>query len=104
MAAEADTKSKAEAVIGVATLRKDCVAFVSPHKGNQISASGGVALTSTAQRDNTIAFLGALPSTSYAVLDSGIKYTYDRFADKYRYIGCNGDIAGLCVRTSASVS
>jgi len=103
MASETDTKSKAEAVIGVATSRKDCVAFVSPHKGNQIATSGGVALTSTAQRDNTIAFLGSLPSTSYAVLDSGIKYTYDRFADKYRYIGCNGDIAGLCVRTSASL-
>ena len=103
MSSESDTKAKAEAVIGVATLRKDCVAFVSPHKGNQIATSGGVALTSTSQRDNTIAFLGALPSTSYAVLDSGIKYTYDRFADKYRYIGCNGDIAGLCVRTSASL-
>jgi hypothetical protein len=103
MSTEADTKSKAEAVVGVATSRKDCVAFVSPYKGNQIATSGGVALTTTAQRDNTIAFLGALPSTSYAVLDSGIKYTYDRFADKYRYIGCNGDIAGLCVRTSATL-
>jgi hypothetical protein len=103
MSTEADTKSKAEAVVGVATSRKDCVAFVSPFKGNQIATSGGVALTTTAQRDNTIAFLGALPSTSYAVLDSGIKYTYDRFADKYRYIGCNGDIAGLCVRTSATL-
>lgn len=103
MGTENDTKAKAEAVVGVATSRTDCVAFVSPYKGNQIATSGGVALTSTAQRDNTIAFLGALPSTSYAVLDSGIKYTYDRFADKYRYIGCNGDIAGLCVRTSASL-
>ena len=103
MSSESDTKAKAEAVIGVATLRKDCVAFVSPFKGSQIATSGGVALTSTSQRDNTIAFLGTLPSTSYAVLDSGIKYTYDRFADKYRYIGCNGDIAGLCVRTSASL-
>jgi len=103
MSTEANTKAKAEAVVGVATTRKDCIAFVSPFKGNQISTSGGVALTSTNQRDNTIAFLGSLPSTSYAVLDSGIKYTYDRFADKYRYIGCNGDIAGLCVRTSATL-
>ena len=37
---------------------------------------------------------------SYAVLDSGYKYIYDRFNDKYRYIPCNGDIAGLCVQTS----
>ena len=102
MATEADTKTKAGAVIGVATSRTDCVAFVSPHVGNQVAASGG-ALTSTQQRDNTIAFFDTLPSTSYAVFDSGIKYTYDRFADKYRYIGCNGDIAGLCVRTSTAV-
>ena len=102
MSTEADTKTKAGAVIGVATSRTDCVAFVSPHVGNQVAASGG-ALTSTQQRDNTIAFFDTLPSTSYAVFDSGIKYTYDRFADKYRYIGCNGDIAGLCVRTSTAV-
>ena len=102
MSSEADTKTKAGAVIGVATSRTDCVAFVSPHVGNQVAASGG-ALTSTQQRDNTIAFFDTLPSTSYAVFDSGIKYTYDRFADKYRYIGCNGDIAGLCVRTSTAV-
>jgi len=102
MSTEADTKTKAGAVIGVATSRTDCVAFVSPYVGNQVAASGG-ALTSTQQRDNTIAFFDTLPSTSYAVFDSGIKYTYDRFADKYRYIGCNGDIAGLCVRTSATV-
>ena len=102
MASEADTKTKAGVVIGVATSRTDCIAFVSPHVGNQVASSGG-SLSSTAQRDNTIAFFDSLTSTSYAVFDSGIKYTYDRFSDKYRYIGCNGDIAGLCVRTSAAV-
>jgi hypothetical protein len=102
MASEADTKTKAGAVIGVATSRTDCMAFVSPHVGNQIAASGG-SLSSVQQRENTIAFFDTLPSTSFAVFDSGIKYTYDRFADKYRYIGCNGDIAGLCVRTSNAV-
>ena len=42
-----------------------------------------------------------MTSTSYAVFDSGYKYFYDRFNDKYRYIPCNGDIAGLCVATSS---
>ena len=102
MGTEADTLTKAGAVIGVATSRTDCIAFVSPHVGNQVAASGG-ALSSTQQRDNTIAFFDSLPSTSYAIFDSGIKYTYDRFNDKYRYLGCNGDIAGLCVRTSNAV-
>jgi hypothetical protein len=25
---------------------------------------------------------------------------YDRFNNKFRYVPCNGDVAGLCVRTS----
>ena len=101
MSSESDTLNKAGKVLGVANSRKDCVAFLSPYVGNQVAASGGVALAATAQRDNTIAFFDGLASTSYAVFDSGIKYTYDRFNDKYRYIGCNGDVAGLCVATSA---
>ena len=27
------------------------------------------------------------------------KYVYDRFNDEFRYLPCNGDIAGLMVRT-----
>ena len=102
MATESDSKTKAGAVIGVATARQDCIAFVSPHVGNQVASSGG-ALSATQQRENTLGFFESLASTSFAVFDSGIKYVYDRFNDKYRYIGCNGDIAGLCVRTSATV-
>ena len=99
MASETDTKSKATKVIAIAAARKDAIAFVSPHKGNQIASSGG-ALTSTQQKENTLAFFSDLTSTSYAVFDSGYKYVYDRFNDVYRYIPTNGDVAGLCVQTS----
>jgi len=99
MSAEVDTKAKATKVIAIATSRKDAIAFVSPHKGNQIASSGG-ALTSTQQKEKTLAFFSDLTSSSYAVFDSGYKYVYDRFNDVYRYIPCNGDIAGLCVQTS----
>jgi len=101
MGTETDTLSKAGSVISVAQARKDCVAFVSPHKGNQIGTSA--ALSSAQQKINTINFFNQLASTSYAVFDSGYKYFYDRFNDKYRYIPCNGDIAGLCVATSATL-
>jgi phage tail sheath protein FI len=37
--------------------------------------------------------------SSYAVMDSGWKYQYDKYNDVYRYIPLNGDTAGLCVRT-----
>ena len=86
MASETDTKAKATKVIAVADGRKDCVAFVSAHKANQIASSGNTALTSIQQKENTIAFFDGLASTSYAVFDSGYKYVYDRFSDKYRYI------------------
>ena len=101
MGEETDTKLKAGAVMGVAQGRKDCIAFVSPHRGNQIAATGG-ALSRSLQKTQTINFFNTLASTSYAVFDSGYKYMYDRFNDVYRWIPCNGDVAGLCVSTSAS--
>ena len=103
MGAEADTLSKAQKCVAIAALRKDCIAFVSPHRGNQIG-TGGSPLTAADQRTNTINFFNSVTSTSYAVLDSGYKYMYDRFNDKYRYVPCNGDIAGLCVNTSETVA
>ncbi len=101
MGSEADTKTKAGAVAAVANARKDCIAFVSPWNGAQVATSGGSALTAAQQLENTIDFFESIGSSSYVVKDSGVKYVYDRFNDKYRYIGCNGDIAGLCVSTSS---
>lgn len=101
MSNETDTVAKAQAVAAIANSRKDCIAFLSPYVGNQVATSGGAAISATTQLANTIAFFDNIASSSYVVLDSGIKYSYDRFNDKYRYIGCNGDIAGLCVSTSA---
>ena len=100
-ASQNDTISKAQAVAAVANSRRDCIAFISPWTGAQVASSGG-ALSASDQLDNTISFFNNIASSSYVVLDSGVKYTYDRFNDKYRYIGCNGDVAGVCVSTSAS--
>ena len=101
MATETDTKAKAGSVMAIAQNRKDCIAFLSPHRGNQIGTSG--ALTRSLQKTNTINFFNSLASTSYAVFDSGYKYMYDRFNDLYRWVPCNGDVAGLCVSTSATL-
>ena len=98
---ETDTRAKAASVAAVANTRKDCIAFVSPWTGDQVATSGGAALTPALQLTNTLDFMDTIASSSYVVKDSGVKYTYDRFNDKYRYIGCNGDVAGLCVSTSA---
>jgi phage tail sheath protein FI len=80
----------------VAEVRLDCVVFVSP----QDVETGDIVLGSSATAVNDIIdYRNELPSTSYAVLDSGYKYQYDRYNDKYRYIPLNGDTAGLCART-----
>ena len=42
-----------------------------------------------------IEYAEQLTGSSYGVIDSGYKYMYDRFADKYRYVPLNSDIAGL---------
>jgi phage tail sheath protein FI len=80
----------------VAETRKDCVVFVSPKNattGDVIIGNGSDAV------DAIVTYRNELPSSSYAVLDSGYKYQYDRYNDKYRYIPLNGDVAGLCART-----
>ena len=76
----------------IAENRKDCVAFISPEKSDVVAASGNEAT-------NIIDYRNTITSTSYAVLDSGYKYQYDKYNDVYRYIPLNGDVAGLCVRT-----
>jgi len=79
----------------VAEIRKDCVVFASI-----ADAEGAVILSSdTSAVTKAITYRDALPSTSYAVLDSGYKYQYDRYNDKYRYVPLNGDTAGTCART-----
>ena len=82
-------------IIQIATTRKDCIACISPYR------SGVVGLTNSDQQtNNIISFYDSLTSSSYAVFDSGYKYTFDRFNNTFRYIPLNGDIAGLMARTS----
>ena len=92
---ESDSQAKAGYLISIAEQRKDCMATISPHRANVI----GVTNTTT-QTDNIVKFFSSLSSSSYAVFDSGYKYTYDRFNNTFRYIPCNADIAGLMTRTN----
>jgi len=90
-----ESQFKASSLISIAEQRKDCVAVLSPHRLDVI----GVTNTND-QTDNIIGFFSPLPSSSYAVFDSGYKYTYDRFNNKFVYIPCNADVAGLMCRTN----
>jgi hypothetical protein len=92
---EAQSQAKANKVISIAESRKDCVATVSPHRANIVNVANTTTATS-----NLLKFYSPLTSSSYAIFDSGYKYTYDRFNNEFRYIPCNGDIAGLMTRTN----
>jgi len=80
------------AISSVAEVRKDVIVFASPTLANVVNNAGTEATDISTFRDS-------LTSSSYAVLDSGWKYQYDRYNDVYRWVPLNGDTAGLAVRT-----
>ena len=90
-----ESQAKANKLIEIANLRKDCIACISPHRAGVVNVSD-----SDTQTTNVINFFDTLTSSSYAVFDSGYKYMYDRFNNEFRYIPCNADVAGLMCRAS----
>ena len=74
--------------------RRDCVAFVSPHRGAVVNVAND-----TTQTENVKTAFDLCPSSSYVVFDSGYKYMYDKYNDEFRFVPLNGDIAGLCANT-----
>jgi phage tail sheath protein FI len=75
----------------IAQTRKDCLAFVSPTRQYSVE---------TPSADNIVTYRNTLNiAHSYAVMDSGWKYQFDKYNNVYRYVPLNADIAGLCVNT-----
>ncbi|QIN97336.1 tail sheath monomer [Synechococcus phage S-H25] len=87
--------AKVTALANIVEERRDCMLFVSPRRANIIGISNAATVT-----DNIVGFFDQCPSSSYIVYDSGYKYIYDKYNDVYRYIPCNGDVAGLCLQTT----
>ncbi len=99
--AKETAQALANKLIAVAELRKDALAFISPHRLAFLndSAVGTVTVNSDADiTNNLISFYAPVTSSTYAVFDSGYKYMFDRFNDTFRYVPLNGDIAGTCAR------
>lgn len=82
----------------IAEVRKDCIVCLSPERSDVVNNS----TYDNKEADDTVAYRNSLPSTSYAVLDSGWKYQYDKYNDLYRFVPVNGDTAGLMVRTDTT--
>ena len=83
----------AEDLISIANARKDIVAFVSP----PIEDSQGSSTPAT----DVLAWANGITSSSYAVIDSGAVYVYDKYNDTFRWIGAGGHLAGLCANADS---
>ena len=81
-------------VDNIAERRKDCVVFISPEKADVVDNVTDIS-------EDVVEFRNSCRSTSYAVLDSGYKYQYDKYNDQYRWVPLNGDIAGLAAYTDS---
>ena len=80
----------------VADKRKDAVAYLSPQKSDTVD------LPTASEKLNAVIDCRNIvinKNTSYAFMDSGWKYQYDKYADTYRWMPLNPDMAGLCART-----
>jgi hypothetical protein len=84
----------ATSLISLAEARKDAMVFLSPTRASVINNSPN-------EKTDIVTYRNGLTSSSYAVIDSGYKYQYDKYNDVYRYVPLNGDIAGTCARTDA---
>ena len=77
----------------IAETRRDCVVYVSPEKADVYGVDEGDKVT------NVIEFRDGMRASSYAFMDSGYKYQYDKYNDVYRWIPLNGDTAGMTARS-----
>jgi len=82
----------ATSLISLCETRKDSLVFLSPTKTSVVDSYG-------TEATKVVNFRSGLTSSSFAVVDSGYKYQYDRYNDVYRWVPLNGDIAGLCAKT-----
>ena len=95
LGADADTTLATHLITNIAETRKDCIVVLSPERADVVNNNA----YEGKERDDIIAFRDGLPSSSYAVMDSGWKYQYDKYNDLYRYVPMNADTAGLMVQT-----
>ena len=79
----------------IAEVRKDCIICVSPERADVVNNAG----FDGAEVEDIVAFRNSLPSSSFAVMDSGYKLQFDRHNDVNRFVPLNGDTAGVMVRT-----
>ena len=81
-------------LIQIAENRKDCMVIASPRRASVVNVS-----SESTQSSNVVADYASVTSSSYAVLDSGWVYQYDRYNDRYCWVPGNGHTSGIMARS-----
>lgn len=92
---DADITVQQYVIDNIANSRKDCVAFLSPPASAVVNQTGDESANITTWNEDLSR------STSYAVVDSGWKYMFNKYNNTYVWVPLNGDTAGLCVYTDS---
>jgi phage tail sheath protein FI len=83
----------------IAEGRKDCIATLSPPKEMVVNVGGAANAVKNVQTWRVSTPFNV--ASSYGTLDGNYKYTYDKYADTYRWIGFSADVAGLMAHTDS---
>jgi phage tail sheath protein FI len=86
----------ARSIVSICESRQDSVAFVSPSLATVLNKTNPVATNDLVTYRNNLNI-----NSSYAFMDSGWKYMYDKYNDRFIWVPLNPDVAGLCARTDA---
>ena len=78
-------------IYSLAEVRKDAYVLLSPPLEAVLDNKGREAESCVKARN-------LVGSSSYASMDCNWKYMYDRYNDTYRWVPCNGDVAGIMAR------
>lgn len=81
------------AIDNLAEKRRDLIVFFSPKLDDVLNKTQSAATAAAIATRNQVG-----RSSSYAVMDSGWKFQYDVYNDKYRWVPLNADTAGLCAQ------
>ena len=87
--------AKANYLVALGEELKNCMVVITPPRAAALDPVNAGVIT-----QNIIKWADRVSSSSYAVMDSGYKYTYDRFRDKYEFLPLNADIAGTMANTA----
>jgi phage tail sheath protein FI len=79
------------AMIAIAEYRKDLMVTFSPEFDDVVNNAGG-------ETDAVNTFANTITRSNYAIMDSGWKYQYNKYADNYVWVPLNADVAGCLAR------